>query len=94
LVNQNIKTIERTAFFKVVSGGFVIKKKPRRHFAPEMGKRPSWLFYLGNLLWNLQTARFKDIKSYDISCFDMNPYGRIKRTKNAEPSFFIAYAKV
>jgi hypothetical protein len=39
-------------------------------------------------------ARFKDIRSYDISCFGMNPYSRKKRAKQAEPSFFIAYAKV
>jgi ubiquinone/menaquinone biosynthesis C-methylase UbiE len=42
----------------------------------------------------LQMARFKDIRSYDISCFGMNPYGRKKRTKKREPSFFIAHAKV
>jgi ubiquinone/menaquinone biosynthesis C-methylase UbiE len=42
----------------------------------------------------LQTARFKDIQSYDISCFGMNPYSRKKRRKQTEPSFFIAYAKV
>ena len=41
----------------------------------------------------LQSARFKDIRSYDTSCFDMNPYGGSKRPKNTEPSFFIAYAK-
>ncbi|MDA3917345.1 MAG: class I SAM-dependent methyltransferase, partial [Deltaproteobacteria bacterium] len=42
----------------------------------------------------LQTANFKDIKSYDISCFGMNPYESKRLTKNAEPAFFIAYAKV
>lgn len=42
----------------------------------------------------LQTARFKDIKSYDISCFGINPYGLKKRTKKREPSFFIVHAKV
>lgn len=41
----------------------------------------------------LQSARFKDIRSYDTSCFDMNPYGGNNRPKNTEPSFFIAYAK-
>jgi len=41
----------------------------------------------------LQSARFKDIRSYDTSCFDMNPYSGSKRPKNTEPSFFIAYAK-
>ncbi len=42
----------------------------------------------------LQMARFREIRSYDISCFGMNPYKRKKRTKQTEPSFFIAYAKV
>jgi ubiquinone/menaquinone biosynthesis C-methylase UbiE len=42
----------------------------------------------------LQTARFKDIKSYDISCFGINPYGLKKRTKKRELSFFIVHAKV
>lgn len=42
----------------------------------------------------LKEARFEDIISHDISCFDTNPYGLKKRTKNAEPSFFIAHAKV
>lgn len=41
----------------------------------------------------LQTARFKDINSYDTSCFDVNPYLSSKKIKNREPSFFIAYAK-
>jgi ubiquinone/menaquinone biosynthesis C-methylase UbiE len=40
----------------------------------------------------LQTARFKDIRSYDTSRFGMNPYGGNKG-RNVGPSFFIAYAK-
>jgi ubiquinone/menaquinone biosynthesis C-methylase UbiE len=41
----------------------------------------------------LQAARFKDINSYDISCFGVNPYLSSKKIKNREPSFFIAYAR-
>jgi len=41
----------------------------------------------------LQTACFKDIKSYDTSSFNINPYGGKNRFKRSEPSFFIAYAK-
>ena len=41
----------------------------------------------------LQTARFKEIKSHDTSCFDINPYFKKKRMNNIEPLFFIASAK-
>ena len=41
----------------------------------------------------LKTARFKDIKSYDTSCFETNPYLKKKRMNNIEPLFFIAHAK-
>ena len=41
----------------------------------------------------LEAARFKDIRSYDTSCFGTNPYGDTKRMKNTKPSFFIAYAR-
>ena len=41
----------------------------------------------------LEAARFKDITSYDISCFGTNPYGNTKRMRNTKPSFFIAYAR-
>lgn len=41
----------------------------------------------------LEAARFKDIKSYDTSCFGTNPYGDTKRMKNTKPSFFIAYGR-
>ena len=36
----------------------------------------------------LQAAHFKDIKSYDISCFDTNPYFKKKQMNNIEPLFF------
>ncbi|RLB84704.1 MAG: hypothetical protein DRH24_04250 [Deltaproteobacteria bacterium] len=42
----------------------------------------------------LKEARFEDIISYDISCFDTNPYSLKKRRKKAAPSFFIVHAKV
>lgn len=41
----------------------------------------------------LQAARFREIKSYDTSCFGKNPYCGKTRIRNTEPSFFIAYAK-
>jgi len=41
----------------------------------------------------LEAARFKDITSYDTSCFGTNPYGDTKRMKNTKPSFFIAHAR-
>lgn len=41
----------------------------------------------------LQSARFKDIRSYDTSCFETNPYFKKKRINNREPVFFIAHAK-
>ncbi len=41
----------------------------------------------------LQAAHFKDIKSYDTSCFETNPYLKKKRMNNTEPLFFIAHAK-
>ena len=41
----------------------------------------------------LQTARFKEIKSHDTSCFATNPYLKKKRMNNIEPLFFIASAK-
>lgn len=68
-----------------------------RFFCTYAGLQKSLPFYEGICFENactlLQTARFKDIKSYDISCFDMNPYRGKKRTKNTDPAFFIAYAK-
>jgi len=36
----------------------------------------------------LQMARFKDIKSYDISCFGMNPYGRKNERKKGTIFFY------
>lgn len=69
-----------------------------RFFSSYAGIQKSLPYYEGICFDNanmlLQTARFKDIKSYDISCFDMNPYKKKSPTKNAEPAFFIAYAKV
>ena len=41
----------------------------------------------------LQNARFREIRSYDTSCFGMNPYGGKNGMRNTEPSFFIAYAR-
>jgi ubiquinone/menaquinone biosynthesis C-methylase UbiE len=41
----------------------------------------------------LHSARFRDIRSYDTSCFEINPYGGSNRPENAKPPFFIAYAK-
>ena len=41
----------------------------------------------------LQTARFKEIRLHDTSCFDTNPYFKKKRMNNIEPLFFIASAK-
>jgi ubiquinone/menaquinone biosynthesis C-methylase UbiE len=39
----------------------------------------------------LQSACFKEIAAYDVSCFGMNPY---TGKKSDPPPFFIAYAKV
>ncbi|MBC2694894.1 MAG: methyltransferase domain-containing protein [Desulfobacteraceae bacterium] len=41
----------------------------------------------------LRTACFKDINSYDTSCFGANPYVGSKPIKNKEPLFFIAHAR-
>ncbi len=68
-----------------------------RFFSSYAGIQKSLPYYEGICFDNanmlLQTARFKDIKSYDISCFDINPYRKKRLTKNAEPAFFIACAK-
>ncbi|MEA2059447.1 MAG: class I SAM-dependent methyltransferase [Thermodesulfobacteriota bacterium] len=39
----------------------------------------------------LQSACFKEVAAYDVSCFGMNPYAGGKKSP---PPFFIAYAKV
>ena len=41
----------------------------------------------------LQAACFKDINSYDTTCFGINPYLSSKKIKNREPLFFIAHAR-
>jgi ubiquinone/menaquinone biosynthesis C-methylase UbiE len=68
-----------------------------RFFSTYAGLQKSLPFYEGICFEKasmlLQTARFKEIKSYDTSCFGINPYGGKKRIKNTEPSFFIAYAR-
>jgi ubiquinone/menaquinone biosynthesis C-methylase UbiE len=68
-----------------------------RFFSTYAGLQKSLPFYEGICFEKasmlLQTARFKDIKSYDTSCFGINPYGAKKRIKNTKPSFFIAYAR-
>jgi len=40
-----------------------------------------------------QTARFREIKSHDTSCFDTNPYGERKSERRVDPPFFIVHAK-
>ncbi len=68
-----------------------------RFFYSYAGIKKSLPFYEGirfeeaNTL--LQSACFKDIKSYDTACFEANPYGRRNGTKNTGLPFFIAYAK-
>lgn len=41
----------------------------------------------------LKKVKFKDINSYDTSCFHKNPYFKKRLNKKNGPVFFIAYAK-
>lgn len=96
-VNYTWKRIHHLAFklFKEkFQNGSVISA---RFFISYAGLRKSLPFYEGICFEKasmlLQTARFKDIRSYDTSCFGINPYGGEKTKRNTAPSFFIAYAK-
>jgi ubiquinone/menaquinone biosynthesis C-methylase UbiE len=67
-----------------------------RFFLTYAGLQNSLPFYEGVSFENartlMQSARFKDIRSYDTSVFGMNPYGGEKRLKGVGTSFFIAHA--
>ena len=68
-----------------------------RFFCSYAGLKKFLPFYKGlcfeDAYMLLQTASFKEIKSYDTSCFGTNPYAGENRWKITEPVFFIAYAK-
>lgn len=96
-MNHTWKRIHHLAF-KLLKGRF--RKSSLislRFFSSYVGLQKSLPFYEGicfeKMRILLQTACFKDIKSYDTSSFGINPYGGKNRLKRSGPSFFIAYAK-